>query len=81
MSQRTVWRGKDREFYLSPEQDEELICIFPDGGSCIWTRQDGRWHLTAARNQAHIGCAAKKSFSEMLDLAYASLHAKVLLED
>jgi hypothetical protein len=81
MSQTTVLRGLNREFFLSPNKDNELICIFPDNGSCIWTKQDGKWYLTAAKNPNHIGAPARDSFNDMLDEVYLNLTSQELLED
>lgn len=81
MGQQTVWRGHNREFYLHPDDGNSLVCIFPDGGSCIWKHKGNKWELTAAKNRGHIGCMAKPSFSQMLDQAYVNLTSKCLLED
>lgn len=82
MSQHTRWKHTNREFYLHPDVDDVLICIFDDGGSCIWARCEDSWTLIAAREKSHIGSACKPEFGKLLNEAYTSLQAqKGLLED
>jgi hypothetical protein len=80
-SQTTHWGNLNREFFLNPEVEYSLICIFPDGGSCTWTKDNDQWILTHSRDKQDISMRCTHKFNTHLEETYISLITnKELLE-